>query len=412
MAAGKGTRMRSNLPKVLHEVCGRPLLGWVLDQAKALGPERIVVVTGHEEELVRGYVQEREFDERISFAHQAVQNGTGHAVQVAMDEFRGTSGACVILYGDMPLIRAETLVRLVGQLATARAAATVATPDEPRGFGRIVRDENGRFAGIVEEKDCSPKQRAIREVNVGVYAFQTSDLETLLPMLTSDNAQGELYLTDVLTKLVEREHPVATVELEELEESIGINTLAHLAEAGRAIQFRIHERHLANGVKIVDPGTTYIDHDVEIGAGTEILPCTVIRGGVSIGEGCEVGPFTHLRVGTRLDDGAEIGNFCEAKKSRIGSGTKAKHLTYLGDVTIGSKSNIGAGTIVANYDGKHKHKTQIGDRAFVGSGSILIAPCQVGDGALTGGGAVVTRNSEIPENEAWVGVPARPLKRG
>lgn len=403
--------MRSALPKVLHEVCGRPLLGWVLDQARALNPERIVVVTGHAEDLVRGYVNDHEADERISFANQAVQNGTGHAVQVALENFRGVGGSCVVLYGDMPLVPENALRELVGQLHVARAAATVAIPDQPRGFGRITRTADGTFAGIVEEKDCTPDQRSIREVNVGVYAFQVSDLEELLPTLKTDNAQGELYLTDILTRIVERGDPVATVLLEDPEEAIGINTLAHLAEAAKAIRFRILEEHMQNGVKVIDPATTYVDFGVTIGSGTEILPCTVIRGGVIIGENCEVGPFTHLRVGTRLHDGAAIGNFCEAKKSTIGAGTKAKHLTYLGDVTIGAKANIGAGTIIANYDGTHKHKTTIGDRAFVGSGSILIAPCEVGDGALTGGGAVVTRNSKIPANEAWIGVPARPLKK-
>ncbi|MEX1025075.1 MAG: NTP transferase domain-containing protein [Planctomycetota bacterium] len=411
LAAGQGTRMRSALPKVLHEVCGRPLLGWVLDQARALDPERIVVVTGHAEAAVREYVEQFESDPRITFAHQSVQYGTGHAVEVALANFRGVGGSCVVLYGDMPLVRAESLVRLVGQLKAARAAATTAIVDQPRGFGRILRSDDGAFRGIVEERDASPKQRSIREVNVGVYAFLVEDLELLLPELERNNAQGELYLTDVLTRIAERGDTIATVELEDPSDAIGINTLAHLAEARTAIQMRILEQHLENGVKIIDPATTYIDHGVTIGAGTEILPCTVIRGDVVIGERCEVGPFTHLRAGTRLADGAEIGNFCEAKKAVVGPGTKAKHLTYLGDVTIGAKANIGAGTIVANYDGTHKHLTTIGDRAFVGSGSVLIAPCAVGDDALTGGGAVVTRNASIPPGEAWVGVPARPLPK-
>ena len=318
----------------------------------------------------------------------------------------------VVLYGDMPLLSRASLVELCAARARggARAAAMTAIPERARGFGRI-RRENGRFRGVVEERDASPDELGIPEVNVGVYAFARADLERLLPRLSADNAQGELYLTDVLAMILEDGGDVATVTLEDEREAIGINTLEHLSEARRALQERILLAHLAAGVFIEDPATTYVDHGVEIGPGTRILPCTVIRSGVRIGRDCEVGPFTHLRVGTRLEDGAEVGNFTEAKQALVGRGTKAKHLTYLGDVEIGAGANIGAGTIVANYDGQHKHRTTVGDRAFVGSGSVLIAPCRVGDGALTGGGAVVTRNTEIPPGEAWVGVPARPLKR-
>jgi bifunctional UDP-N-acetylglucosamine pyrophosphorylase/glucosamine-1-phosphate N-acetyltransferase len=280
----------------------------------------------------------------------------------------------------------------------------------PRGFGRVKR-VRGEFAGVVEEQDASPEERALREVNLGVYAFARADLERLLPRLSNRNAQGEYYLTDVPALLLAEGARVATVELEDEREAIGVNTLEHLAEARSALQLRILSAHLAAGVAIEDPATTFVDHGVEIGAGTRILPCTVIRAGVRIGKGCEIGPFTHLRGGTVLEDGAEVGNFTEAKQAHLGSHSKAKHLAYLGDVEIGSRVNIGAGTIVANYDGKKKHRTEIGDRAFVGSGSVLIAPCKVGEGALTGGGAVVTRNSEIPPGEAWVGVPARPLVR-
>lgn len=409
LAAGQGKRMRSSLPKVLHPLCGRPILGFVLDQALALEPERILIVIGHGGEAVEEWVRAEEPDERIRFVTQTEQLGTGHAVLVCRDELAAGASPVVVLYGDMPLLETESLRRLCAAQADADAAATTAVPAEARGFGRILRDGD-RFLGVVEERDASPDQLAIREVNVGVYAFAAADLIELLPRLGNENRQGEYYLTDLLAMILERGGRVATVTLADEREAIGINDLHHLSEARAVIQERILRRHLAAGVFIEDPASTYVDYHVEIGAGSRILPCTVIRGDVRIGEECEVGPFTHLRPGTVLDHGAEIGNFTEAKKAHVGSHTKAKHLTYLGDVTIGSRANIGAGTIVANYDGKLKHKTTIGDRAFIGSGTVLIAPCHVGEGALTGGGAIVMRNSKIPPDDVWVGLPAKSLK--
>ncbi len=402
--------MRSSGPKVLQPLCGRAMLGYVLDQAHALEPERIVIVTGHDGESVQEWLAQEEPDPRVRFVVQAEQQGTGHAVQVCADELRATPGPVVVLYGDMPLLSVANLRALCAARGAARAAVITAHTDRPRGFGRIVR-EDGEFRGVVEEKEASPQELAIREVNVGVYCFDRDALLERLPQLSNENSRGEYYLTDVLGFFVGAGERVPTVTLADEREAIGVNTIEHLAEARTALQARILLEHMDNGVLIEDPATTYIDHGVEIGAGTRILPCTVIRSGVRIGAGCEVGPFTHLRVGTVLEDGAEVGNFTEAKQAQIGRGTKAKHLTYLGDVTIGAGANIGAGTIVANYDGKTKHHTDVGDRAFIGSGSILIAPCKVGEGALTGGGAVVTRNSHIPPGETWIGVPARSLAR-
>lgn len=409
LAAGQGTRMRSARPKVLHEMCGRAMLGYVLDQARTLEPERILVVVGQGAEEVEAYVREREDATGVTFVVQEEQLGTGHAVQVCLPHLEDAPGPVVVLYGDMPCLRPESLARLCEAQGRSGLALLTAEVDQPRGFGRMVRTPEGALAGIVEEKDATPEERAIREVNLGVYAFTPEDLRTHLPALRNENKQGEFYLTDVVALGIRAGRRPETVVLEDEAEAIGINTLGHLAEARAAIQERILEEHLAAGVHIEDPATTYIDHGVKIGVGTRVLPCTVIRAGVEVGAGCEVGPFTHLRVGTVLEDHAEVGNFTEAKKARVGSHTKAKHLTYLGDVTIGRGTNIGAGTIVANYDGTHKHPTTIGDGAFVGSGTVLIAPVEVGDGALTGGGAVVTRNSKIPPGEAWVGVPARPL---
>ena len=412
LAAGQGTRMRSSGPKVLHPLCGRSMLGWVLEQARALEPERIVVVVGHGADEVRAHVEQHEPDPRIRFVLQTERLGTGHAVRCALDELReGPDGPVVVLYGDMPLLTSESLEALLARKAGARAAAVTAVPAHPRGFGRVVRDAAGAFQGVVEEKDASPDQLAIREVNVGVYAFERDDLLEFLPALSNDNAQGEYYLTDVPAMVLERGGEVATLTLTDEREAIGINTLSHLAEARAEIQARILERHLEAGVRIVDPATTYVDHGVTIGAGTRIQPCVVVHAGVEIGADCEIGPFAQLRPGARLQDRSKLGNFCEMKNATLGEGSKASHLSYMGDVTIGPKANIGAGTIVANYDGKQKHPTEIGAGAFVGSGSVLIAPCKIGDRALTGGGAVVTRNTEIPEGEAWVGVPARPLRK-
>ncbi|MEW6072377.1 MAG: NTP transferase domain-containing protein [Planctomycetota bacterium] len=409
LAAGQGTRMKTAGPKVLHPLCGRPVLGYVLDQARSLDPAQILVVVGHGGEAVRTWIEGAEPDARIRCVPQAEQLGTAHALRQCLPALSERPGPVVVLYGDMPLLRSESLAALCQAKERARAAAITATPRRSRGFGRI-RRENGEFRGIVEEKDATPAELAIREVNVGVYAFAREDLVLLLPRLENRNAQGEYYLTDLPGRIVAHGGTVATVTLADENEAIGINDLSDLSEARAVVQERIHRAHLAAGVFLEDPATTYIDHGVEIGPGTRILPCTVIRAGVKIGAGCEVGPFTHLRPGTVLEDGAELGNFTEAKKAIVGKGTKAKHLTYLGDVRIGANANIGAGTIVANYDGKRKNQTDIGDRAFIGSGTVLIAPCRVGEGALTGGGAIVTKHSDIPPGDVWVGIPAKPLR--
>jgi len=410
LAAGQGKRMRSTLPKVLHPLCGRPMLGWVLDQAFALEPAQVLLVTGVGEELVRGFLADAGLESRVTCVRQEEQLGTGHAVRCCLPHLTPSEAPVVVLYGDMPALRGETLRDLTdrwnGQGAERGIALLTVIPDHPRGFGRIVRGASGGVERIVEERDATEEQRAIVEVNVGVYAFRAQDLLEALPKLSGENAQGELYLTDVIGHVLADRRPVEAVVMEDAREALGVNSLSHLSDARAVLQERILEEHLAAGVLIEDPATTYIDHGVEIGTGTHILPCTVIRAGVRIAEHCEVGPFTHLRVGTVLEEGAEVGNFTEAKKSTIGKGTKAKHLTYLGDVTIGARTNIGAGTIVANYDGVHKHPTIIGDDAFVGSGTVIVAPSTVGDGALTGAGAIVTRKN-IPPGETWVGVPAR-----
>jgi bifunctional UDP-N-acetylglucosamine pyrophosphorylase/glucosamine-1-phosphate N-acetyltransferase len=409
LAAGQGTRMKLGRPKVLAPLCGRAMVEWVVDQALALDPKRVIVVVGHGADEVRATVAA--IDPRVSCVVQEQQLGTGHALQVCLPELGEDPGRVVLLYGDMPLLTTESLEQLcAAQAATGGGMAMLTSePENPRGFGRVLRDGAGGVRAIVEEKDATPEQRDVREVNLGVYAFDGTDLVRVLPTLSNDNAQGEYYVTDVVGILVEQGRAVSAVVLADEAEAIGVNTCAHLAEARAELQMRILTEHMENGVRIEDPATTYIDHGVTIGAGTEILPCTVIRSGVTIGARCKVGPFSHLRVETVIEDGAEIGNFTEAKKSRLGAGAKAKHLSYLGDAIIGAEANIGAGTIFANYDGKAKHASTVGEGSFVGSGTILVAPATIGDGATTGAGAVVTRGSAVPAGDVWVGVPARPI---
>jgi len=378
--------MHSALPKVLHPVCGRPMIGWVLETALELDPERAFVV-------------------------QEEQLGTGHAVECAAAELEGFDGPVVVLYGDMPLLRPEGLTALLEARGESGDMSMLSTySGDPTGYGRIIRDEGQNFERIVEEGDASAEERRIPEINLGVYAFGGTDLLSYLGRVESQNAQGENYLTDVPGLYAAEGRSVRIVELEDAEEGAGVNSLADLAEVRWGVQLRVLEAHLGNGVQIEDPATTYIDHGAEIGEGTVIFPCTVIRGGVRVGAGCEVGPFTHLREGTVLEDGAQVGNFTECKKSTIGEGSKAKHLSYLGDTVVGKGVNIGAGTIFANYDGKAKHQTIVGDGAFVGSGTIVVAPNEIGAGSTTGAGAVVTRSAKVGDDEVWIGVPARQLE--
>jgi len=413
LAAGKGTRMKSPLPKVLQPICGRSLVEWVVAQAVSLDPGRIVVVVGEGGEEVEQVARAAAGGVEVVAVEQSPQLGTGHAVQMALPALADAERV-VVLYGDMPLLHPESLAQLVDAQREAGPGATAilsAWLDDPTGYGRILRDAEDRFQGVIEQRDADPEQLANREVNTGVYCFDGAALRADLPLLTNENAQGEYYLTDVPGMAVAAGRPVEVVELEQVQESLGINTMTQLAEARWAMQMLILESHLEAGVRIEDPASTYIDHGVSIGAGTTILPCTVIRSGVVIGSDCEVGPFTHLRVGTVLEDGAEVGNFTECKQAKVGSHSKAKHLSYLGNVTIGKRTNIGAGTIFANYDGVAKHESVVADDVFVGSGTIVVAPNELPDGSTTGAGAVLTRSADVQPGEVWVGVPARKFQK-
>lgn len=448
IAAGLGTRMKSRRAKVLHEVAGRPLIGYGLRTAWALKPERLFIVIGHQAEAVRAVIEEEiahiEGDEaaapQVEFIIQSEQLGTGHAVMVAKEALARASGSVVIYYGDAPLIRSQTIDELVRRHRQGGYAASMLTVmmDDPTGYGRIVRDEAGRFVRIVEHRDATPEQRQIKEVNPGLYCFEIAPLIEALDHLSPKNVQGEYYLPDVFTILQHRGHAIGLFPHDRADEFLGVNNRVELARVGARLRHQVLRALMLSGVTIVDPDSTYIGADAHIGQDTIIHPQVIIEGRTRIGEECEihswsrivdsqlgdrvtvkngcviansrlgddvvVGPFAHLRMEAELAPEARVGNFVEVKKSRLGRKTKAMHLAYLGDATIGQRVNIGAGTITCNYDGRQKHPTFIEDDVKLGSDTMLVAPVRVGRGAVTGAGAVVTK--DVPENALAVGVPA------
>jgi bifunctional UDP-N-acetylglucosamine pyrophosphorylase/glucosamine-1-phosphate N-acetyltransferase len=419
LAAGQGKRMFSDLPKVLHPLAGRPLLAHVLDTARQLKPERLCVVIGHGAEAIRARMQ----DADVVWALQKEQHGTGHAVMQAMPHLDGT-GTVLVLYGDVPLIDAQTLAGLVEAAEGGRLALLTQELEQPKGYGRIVRDDAGKVARIVEEKDASAAERAIREVNTGILALPRARLERWLAQLRNENAQGEYYLTDVVAAAVadgtavEVRHPAAA------QECLGVNSKSELAALERLLQMIEARRLLDAGVTLADParidvrgtltcgrdvsidvncifegtvtlgngvkiGANCILKDVKVGDGTEIKPFTLVEE-AAIGAQARIGPYARIRPGTELDDDVHVGNFVEVKASRMGRGSKANHLAYVGDSTVGRDCNIGAGTITCNYDGAYKHRTVIEDDVHIGSDVQLIAPVTVGRGATVAAGATIT----------------------
>jgi bifunctional UDP-N-acetylglucosamine pyrophosphorylase/glucosamine-1-phosphate N-acetyltransferase len=408
LAAGHGKRMKSERAKVLHEVCGRPMIRYVVEAVRGAGAGTIVVVVGYGADQVREALAD---EPDILFATQERQLGTGDAVRACRPLLEGYQGTVLVLVGDEPLIRPEPLADLLTRREAERAACLLGTaivPD-PTGFGRILRDSAGRFLKIVEERDCSPEERAISEVNPSCYVFELPGLWDALDRLDTGNAQGEYYLTDAPQLLQAMGRRVIALPCLEPDDILGVNTRQHLAQAHAILQGRIQERLMEAGVSIVDPRNTYIDGRAAIGRDSVIYPFSVITGQVTVGIGCKVGPFAHLRDGTTLEDGAEVGAFVEVNRSTLGSGSKARHLAYLGDAQVGRSVNVGAGVITANFDGQAKHTSTIGDEAFLGSGSILVAPVTVGPSAIVGAGAVVTRNHDVLAGQTVVGVPARPI---
>jgi bifunctional UDP-N-acetylglucosamine pyrophosphorylase/glucosamine-1-phosphate N-acetyltransferase len=380
----------------------------VLEAAAGLRAARTVVVACHGKDRVASYLERWP---GVEWVDQGEPLGTGHAVLAAGRELSSFRGDVLVLFGDNPLLRGETLSTFLAEHRRRAPVCTTASARlaDPTGYGRIVRGQEGALLRVVEEKDADEAARRIREVHCGLALFRAGHLFPALQALRPDNAQGEYYLTDVYRRFREAGGRVDVWPLPDDEEGLGFNTPEELLACRKRMRLRILARHQAAGVLIEDPDSVHVDHEVEIGAGTRILPFVVLRAGVKIGRDCEVGPFSHLRRGTVLEDGAEVGNFVEVKNSRLGPQVKAKHLSYLGDAVVGRAANIGAGTITANFDGRAKHETRIGEGAFIGSGTVLIAPVSVGDRAVTGAGAVVTRGRDVAPGTTVLGVPARPL---
>lgn len=430
LAAGKGTRMRSKLPKVLHKVGGKAMLQHVLDAADAAGAAEKIVIVGHGAELVESMV-----GEQGKIVLQAEQLGTGHAVMQTKDALAGFTGTAMILCGDTPLLDGEELKKFYEAHVQSGAAATVLTAfmDNPFGYGRIVRDADGNVQGIVEEKDADAQQKLIKEINTGIYCLECPLMFDVLATLTCDNAQGEYYLTDVLTKLNEAGKKVGGVVTEDSDMVMGINSRRQMAEAESVMRVRILNKLMDEGVTIMDPASTFIESSVKIGRDTVIYPFTWLEGKTEIGEDCEIGPnvrltnvevgngthlqfvyghdckvcdevtagpYVHLRPDTVIGNKVKIGNFVEVKNSNVGTGTKLPHLTYIGDSDIGSGVNMGCGCITVNYDGKKKHRTVIEDNAFVGCNTNLVAPVTVKAGCYIGAGSTITK--EVPENSLGI----------
>jgi bifunctional UDP-N-acetylglucosamine pyrophosphorylase/glucosamine-1-phosphate N-acetyltransferase len=445
MAAGLGTRMKSKRAKVLHELGGRPLIAHVVRAAKELAPEKIVVVVGHQAEEVEKATL-AEAGELASFVLQAEQRGTGHAMECARTLLENSDSLLLSIYGDVPLIRAETMRKLIEHHRATGAACSILSVrlENPTGYGRIIRDEQGQFQRIVEQKDATDEERKVREINSGIYCFETRDLFEALKRVEPKNQQGEYYLTDVAEILLSLGRKVEVFLHADAREVSGINTRAELAEFENLLRRNaIRRLMIESGVTFIDPSHAYISPEAEIGRDTVIYPNVTIEGKSVIGEGCvirsgaritdsrlgdevvvkdhsiitdseiasncSVGPFAHLRMNATLEPKATVGNFVEVKKSRLKRGVKAMHLTYLGDATIGERTNIGAGTVTCNYDGVRKHETVIEDDVKIGSDTMLVAPVRVGARSMTGAGSVVTK--DVPPDSLVAGVPAQVKKK-
>ena len=435
LAAGKGTRMRSNRAKVLHTLCGVPMVNYAIAALRSLGPERTLVVVGHQAEEVRAVLPPD--SEPVL---QEEQLGTGHAVRVALEHIEEEKGVLLVVNGDGPLISDRTLGELVERHRSAGVGATVlvAEPPDPTGLGRVIEDAG--VVRIVEDRDATEEERGIRQVNLGLYAFGLPEIRDALGTLGSDNSQGELYLTDAL-EIIGRGSRAVTYRLKDLEEANLVNDRAQLARAEEILRRRILDAHMRAGVTVRDPVSTHIEASVEIGRDTVILPGTFLRGetrigadcvigpstdllntvvgdgarvehsvgrGAGVGAGATVGPFTYLRPGTILGTDSKVGAYCEVKNTKVGDGSKVPHLSYVGDTEIGERANLGAGTITANYDGVNKSRTRIGDGVFTGVNTSLIAPVTIGDGAYLGAGSVINKN--IPAGKLAVGMPARVIR--
>ncbi len=439
LAAGQGTRMKSSLPKVLHPVTGKPMIWHALQAIQNSTTEKPVVVVGHGAEKVTEYL-----GDSAQTVLQEPQLGTGHAVMQAETLLRGKTDLVVVCYADMPLLRGETLQKLVETQKQNKGPISLLTvvADDPRGFGRIIRKEDGTVTAIVEEYVATPDQLQVKELNVGGYCFDANWLWDALHRIPKNPKKGEYYLTDTVELAVQDGLSVHATVMDDLEETIGVNTRVHLSDVEVAMRRRINQLHMLNGVTMIDPASAYIEADVVIGRDTVIMPNTFLFGKTEVGEGnvigpntiirnskvgngCKIlasdiesavlendvdmGPFARLRKGAHLGNHVHMGNFGEVKDSYLAEGVKMGHFSYIGNAQIGSNTNIGAGTITCNYDGEKKHATEIGEDVFIGSDTMLVAPVKLGNGARTGAGAIVTKN--VPEDTLVVGMPARAIRK-
>lgn len=393
MAAGKGTRMKSNHSKLVHKIYDKELVKRVVETAKKAGIEDIIAVVGHKREEVQEVLKQS-----VKYAYQDELLGTGHTVMQATKYLENRKGKVIVLNGDVPIIREETILALIEKNKKNNEYATVLTAiyENPTGYGRIIRDEKKNIKAIIEQKDASEEEKKITEINAGIYCFDIEELLEALKKLTPNNAQGEYYLTDVFKIMNEKGLKTGTLVIEDNTEILGVNDREQLEMLTSILRKRINKKHMQNGVTIEDINTTYIYDDVEIGEDTIIHPNTIIKNGTKIGSNCEIGPNTYIRENCVIDDNVKVGSFVELKNANIKSGAKVPHLSYIGDCEIGESTNIGCGTITCNYDGKNKNKTKIGKEAFIGSNVNLVAPVEIGDNTIIAAGSTITEN--VPEN--------------
>lgn len=440
LAAGKGTRMKSKLYKVLHPVCGKPMVEHIMNRVEEVKPREVVTIVGHGADEVKA-----QLGARSAYALQAEQLGTGHAVMQAADFLKEKKGTTLVISGDTPLLTSETLDQLFEYHQGKNASATILTAqaDDPNGYGRILRDRVGIVDKIVEQKDASTEEAQVKEINTGTYCFDNELLFEALDNITTDNAQGEYYLTDIIEILKDNGHIVAAYQTNDFEESIGVNDRVALAQANEIMRKRINRKHMRNGVSFIDPNTSYIDEEVKIGAETVIEPGVALKGKTTIGENCmitqnsqitdsviednvvvktstveesivrsgaDVGPYAHLRPKAEVHQQAHVGNFVEIKNAVIGEKTKVGHLTYVGDATLGKEINVGCGTVFVNYDGKNKHHTTVGDHSFIGSAVNLIGPVNIASNTCLAAGSTIT--DDVFENDMAIARARQVNKEG